>query len=62
MSSKHIFCKICFSQLIVKNRCKYCDEPTRLFCQSCDIMAEKIMHRTCMILDVRKMLLEFNSK
>lgn len=62
MSSEHKSCKICFSQLIVKNRCKFCNESTRLFCHLCNIMVEKTMHPACMILDVRKMLLELHSK
>jgi len=62
MSSEHKSCKICFSQLIVKNRCKFCNEPIRLFCPLCDIMTENAIHPACMILDIHKMLLELHSK
>ena len=37
-------CKICTSRLEVEHRCKFCNEPTRLFCHTCGIMAEKIAH------------------
>ena len=49
-------CKICSSQLDIKNRCKFCNEPTRLFCHTCGIMAEKTMHPACMMIDVIRML------
>ena len=51
-------CKICSSQLEVENRCKFCEEPTRLFCHTCGVMAEKIMHPACMIIDVNRMVQE----
>ena len=62
MSSEHKSCKLCSSQLIVLNRCTFCNEYTRLFCGSCDIMAEKTIHPTCMILDVCKMSVELHLK
>ncbi len=51
-------CKICNSNLEVERRCKFCDEPTRLFCHTCGIMAEKMSHPACMIIDANTMLLE----
>ena len=51
-------CKICDSQLGVEHRCKFCDEPTRLFCNTCGVMAEKIVHPACMIVDLNNMALE----
>jgi len=62
MYSEPQSCNIRFSQLIVKNRCTFCNEATRLFCHLCDIMAEKIMHPACMILDIHKMSLALYSK
>jgi len=55
---KNKMCKICSSDLEVENRCKFCNEPTRLFCHSCGVMAEKIMHPACMIIDASNMVLE----
>lgn len=55
---EHKCCKICKSVLEVENRCKFCNEPTRLFCHTCGIMAEKIMHPACMVIDTNAMLLE----
>ncbi|MCA9812268.1 MAG: hypothetical protein KC483_05335 [Nitrosarchaeum sp.] len=51
-------CKICNSHLEIENRCKFCNEPTRRFCHTCGVMAEKIAHPACMIIDVNAMLLE----
>lgn len=49
-------CKKCSSKLEVERICKFCNEPTRLFCHTCGIMAEKITHPACMIIDVNRML------
>ncbi len=51
-------CKICDSKLEVEHRCKFCKEPTRLFCHTCGIATEKIMHPACMIIDVNSMLVK----
>ena len=51
-------CEICNSKLEVQHRCKFCNEPTRLFCHTCVVMAEKIMHPACMIIDVNNMALQ----
>ena len=51
-------CEICNSKLEVQHRCKFCNEPTRLFCHTCGVMAEKIMHPACMIIDVNNMALQ----
>lgn len=51
-------CKICDSKLEVENRCKFCNEPTRLFCNNCEVMAEKIVHPACMVVDLNNMALE----
>ena len=51
-------CKICNSKLEVERRCKVCDEPTRLFCHTCGMMAEKRMHPACMVMDVNSMLMQ----
>ena len=55
-------CKICSSRLEVEDRCKFCNEPTRLFCHSCGVMAEKIMHPACMVIDMNNMLLEVQTR
>ena len=55
---KNRSCKICNSKLEVERRCKFCDEPTRLFCHTCGIVTEKMSHPACMIIDVNTMLLE----
>ncbi|MDH3490278.1 MAG: hypothetical protein OEL56_07495 [Nitrosopumilus sp.] len=54
-------CKICNSKLEVERVCKVCEEPTRLFCHTCGMMAEKRMHPACMILDVNSMLVQTQS-
>ncbi len=54
-------CKICNSKLEVEKRCKVCDEPTRLFCHTCGVMAEKIMHPACMVMDINSMLMQIHS-
>ena len=51
-------CKICHSELEVERRCKFCEEPTRLFCHTCGMTTEKMMHPACMILDVNAMIQE----
>ena len=51
-------CKICDSKLEVEHRCKFCNEPTRLFCHICGVMAEKIMHPACMIIDLNNMVIK----
>lgn len=51
-------CKICNSKLEVEQRCKFCDEPTRLFCHTCGVLIAKVMHPACMIIDVNIMLLK----
>jgi len=55
---ENISCKICASKLEVKDVCKLCNEPTRLFCHICGIMAEKRAHPACMLIDVNKMMME----
>ncbi len=50
-------CVICDSLLEVEQRCKFCNEPTRLFCHTCGVMAKKISHPACMIIDVNSMLI-----
>ena len=54
-------CKICNSKLEVEKRCKVCDEPTRLFCHTCEMMAEKRMHPACMVMDINSMLVQTHS-
>ena len=51
-------CKICNSKLEVERRCKFCNEPTRMFCHTCGVMAEQMSHPACMIIDVNTTLLE----
>ena len=51
-------CKVCNSDLEVESRCKFCDEPTQLFCHTCGIPTKKIMHPACMVIDVNSMLIE----
>jgi len=51
-------CKICTSSLEVEDTCKFCDEPTRLFCHACGVVAERTSHPACMIIDVNRMMLE----
>lgn len=53
---KNKTCKICSSRLEVEKRCKFCKEPTRLFCHVCGVMAEKIAHPACMIIDANHMI------
>jgi len=55
-------CRICSSKLEVENRCKFCSEPTRLFCHACGVMAEKRAHPACMIIDVNKMMMATHSE
>ena len=54
-------CKICNSKLEVERVCKVCAEPTRLFCHTCGVMAEKIMHPACMVIDINSMLVQTHS-
>ena len=54
-------CRICNSVLEIEQKCKLCNEPTRLFCHTCGIMAEKVAHPACMILDVNRMLAGIHS-
>ena len=58
---KNEVCKLCNSKLEVERRCKLCDEPTRLFCHTCGIMAEKRMHPACMVIDANSMLVQNHS-
>jgi len=51
-------CKFCNSKLEIEQRCKFCDEPTRLFCHSCGLGGEKFKHPACMMLDVNVIILE----
>ena len=51
-------CRICNSTLEVEHRCKFCNEPTRLFCHTCGVVAEKTMHPACMVIDVNNMVLQ----
>lgn len=51
-------CKTCCSKLEVEHRCKFCNGPTRLFCHTCGVMAEKSMYPACMVMDVNNMVLE----
>ena len=54
-------CKICNSKLEVERVCKVCAEPTRLFCHTCGVMAEKRMHPACMVIDINSMLVQTHS-
>lgn len=54
-------CKICNSKLEIEKSCKFCGEPTRLFCHTCGVIAEKTMHPACMVIDVNSMLVQANS-
>lgn len=51
-------CKICNSKLEIEQRCKFCEEPTRLFCHTCGVITEKIMHPACLVLDVNSMVVK----
>ena len=51
-------CKTCDSNLEVEHRCKFCNEPTRLFCHTCGVMCEKIMHPACLVMDLNNMVLK----
>lgn len=51
-------CKVCNSDLEIEKKCKLCDEPTHLFCHTCGIVTEKVMHPACMVIDVNSMLIE----
>ncbi len=51
-------CKICNSELEIEHRCKLCNEPTRLFCHTCGLMVEKIIHPACLVIDLNNMVLE----
>ncbi|MCV0401372.1 MAG: hypothetical protein K5777_05280 [Nitrosopumilus sp.] len=55
-------CRICSSKLEVERTCKFCNEPTRLFCHTCGVMAEKTAHPACMIIDVNRMLATAHSE
>ncbi|KFM19563.1 hypothetical protein AAA799P11_00552 [Marine Group I thaumarchaeote SCGC AAA799-P11] len=35
-----------------------CEEPTRLFCHTCGIEAEKIAHPACLVIDLNKLVVE----
>ena len=50
-------CKICNSKLEVEKRCKFCNEPTKMFCHTCGIVTEKTSHPACMVIDTNMMLL-----
>lgn len=50
-------CTICNSVLEIEKTCKFCNEPIRLFCHTCGVIAEKIKHPACMVLDVSQILL-----
>lgn len=50
-------CKICNSNLEVEQSCKFCNEPTTLFCHGCGMATEKFKHPACMVLDVHAMIL-----
>ena len=51
-------CKTCDSTLEVGQRCKVCNEPTRLFCHTCGLAAEKIAHPACLVIDLNNMVLK----
>ena len=55
---EHKTCKACNSNLEVEKRCKLCEEPTQLFCHTCGVVTEKIMHPACMVIDVNSMIVE----
>ena len=55
-------CKICDSYLEVQRKCKVCDEPTRLFCHDCGILAEKIIHPACLLKDISFMMVQTYSR
>ena len=51
-------CKTCNSNLEVEKKCKFCSEPTRMFCHTCGVVAEKMSHPACMVIDANAMLVE----
>lgn len=51
-------CKTCDSKLEVQYRCKLCNEPTRLFCHTCVVTTEKIVHPACLVIDMNNLVLE----
>ena len=51
-------CKTCNSKLEVGHRCKVCNEPTILFCNTCGVAPEKIAHPTRLATDQNNMVLE----
>ncbi|MFB5635465.1 hypothetical protein [Candidatus Nitrosopumilus sediminis] len=51
-------CRICESKLEVEHICKVCEEPTRLFCHTCGIEAEKITHPACLVIDLNRLVVE----
>jgi len=51
-------CKICGSNLEVEHTCKVCNEPTRLFCHTCGVTPEKIVHPACLVIDMNNLVLE----
>ena len=55
-------CKSCNSILEIEKVCKFCNEPTRMFCHTCGSITEKIEHPACMVLDVNQMLFLSNTK
>ncbi|MEJ2281589.1 MAG: hypothetical protein P8X97_06745 [Candidatus Bathyarchaeota archaeon] len=50
-------CRICDSHLEVEQTCKFCNEPTKLFCHNCGLPTEKYKHPACMVLDVNSIIL-----
>jgi len=51
-------CKICDSKLEVEHRCKVCNETTRLFCHTCGVTQENIVHPACLVIDLNNLVLE----
>ena len=43
---------------LVEHRCKVRNEPTRLFCHTCGMATEKIVHPACLVIDLNNMVLE----
>lgn len=51
-------CNTCDSKLEVEHRCTVCNEPTRLFCHTCGVAPEKIVHPACLVIDLNKLVVK----
>ena len=51
-------CKICNSNLEVEQRCRSCNEPTRMFCHSCGMTTQKMAHPACVIIGMHEIFQE----